>query len=99
VYPTPKAVALAEANNTPMPSMPAELAENTTKPAATLADPPVVALRQVSWKAQKPTEEEVEMAEVFVVPEVRRRPLCRPLLVSGRSLVLSACCLLDYSAW
>ena len=35
VYPKPKAVELAKANNTPVPSMPAEFAVNTTKPAAT----------------------------------------------------------------
>jgi hypothetical protein len=41
VYPKPKAVALAKANNAPVPSMPAPL------------------------KAQKPSEQEVEIAEVF----------------------------------
>src|SRR5882672_10104769 len=65
VYPKQKAVALAKANNTPVPSMPAELAANTTKPAATVKEPHVVAMRQASLKAQKPTEEEVEIAEVF----------------------------------
>src|SRR5439155_6806100 len=39
VYPKPKAVALAKANNTPVPSMPAELAANTTKPATTVQEP------------------------------------------------------------
>src|ERR1700691_2367001 len=68
VYPKPKAVALAKANNTPVPSMPAELAENTTKPATTITEPHVVAMAQAPIKAQKPTEEEVEVAEVFLVP-------------------------------
>ena len=66
VYPKPKAVALAKANNTEVPSMAAELATNTTKPAATLKAPHVVAMSQAPLKAQKPTEEEVEIAEVFV---------------------------------
>jgi hypothetical protein len=66
VYPKNKAVALAKANNTPVASMPAELAANTTKPAATLNEPHVVAMRQAPLKAQTPTEEEVELSEVFV---------------------------------
>ena len=65
VYPKPKAGALAKANNTPVPSMPAELAPNTTKPAATTKEPHVVAMSQARLKAQKPTDEEVEIAEVF----------------------------------
>jgi LPXTG-motif cell wall-anchored protein len=66
VYPKPKAVALAKANNTPVPSMPAELAVNTTKPAATLNEPPVMAMKVASLKAQTPTEGEVEIGEVFL---------------------------------
>src|SRR5580698_2086789 len=69
VYPKPKAVALAKANNTPVPSMPAELAVNTTKPAPTLAEPHVVAMRQAPLKAQKPNAEEVEIAEVFIAQD------------------------------
>src|SRR5580658_115483 len=65
VYPKPKAVALAKANNAPVPSMPAELASNTTMPAKTMQEPQVVAMKQTPLKAQKPTEEEVEIAEVF----------------------------------
>jgi hypothetical protein len=48
-------------------SMPAELAENTTRPAPTLAEPHVQAMREAPLKAQQPTEEEVEIAEVFLV--------------------------------
>jgi hypothetical protein len=66
VYPKERAVALAKANNTPVPSMPAELATNTTKPAATLNEPHVMAMKQAALKAQKPTEEEVDISEVFV---------------------------------
>ena len=66
VYPKPKAVALAKANNTPVPSMPAELTANTTQPAASMKEPQVVAMSQAPLKAQKPNEEEVEISEVFV---------------------------------
>src|SRR5580658_247515 len=63
VYPKPKAVALAKANNAPVPSMLAELAPNTTAPAQTVQEPQVVALKTTPIKAQQPTEEEVEIAE------------------------------------
>jgi hypothetical protein len=65
VYPKSKAVRLAKSSNTPVPSMPAELAANTTKPSATVKEPHVVAMRQAPLKAQKPTGEEVEISEVF----------------------------------
>src|ERR1700733_12412268 len=66
VYPKPKAVALAKANNTPVPSMPAELAVNTTKPAATVNEPHITAMKVAPLKAQMPTEEELEIGKVFV---------------------------------
>ncbi len=68
VYPKVKAVALAKANNTPVASMPDELAANITKPATTMKEPHVMAMRQAPLKAQKPTQEEVEIAEVFMAP-------------------------------
>jgi hypothetical protein len=67
VYPKPKAVALAKANNAPVPSMPAELAPNTTMPATTMQEPHIVAMQSTPLKAQKPTEQEVEIAEVFAL--------------------------------
>jgi hypothetical protein len=70
VYPKPKAVALAKANNAPVPSMPAELAPSTTMPATTMQAPEVAAMKSAPLKAQKPTEEEVELAEVFAVQAV-----------------------------
>ena len=82
VYPKPKAVALAKANNTPVPSMPAELEPNTTKPTATMAEPHIVALRQAPLKAQTPTEVEVETAEVFVAPEEAPPPATLPATAS-----------------
>ena len=66
VYPKPKALALAKVNKAPVPSMPAELEPNTTMPAKTMHEPHVVAMKTAPLKAQKPTEEEVEIAEVFV---------------------------------
>ncbi len=68
VYPKAKALQLAKANNTPVPSMPDELTANTTKPAATMKVQSVMAMKQAPLKAQKPNEEEVEIAEVFVAP-------------------------------
>jgi hypothetical protein len=67
VYPKPKAVALAKANNAPVPSMPAELAPNTTMPATTMKEPQVVAMKQTPLKAQQPTDNEVEIAQVFAL--------------------------------
>jgi hypothetical protein len=60
--------ALAKANNQPVASMPTELAANTTMPAATVQEPHVVAMKQAPLKAQQPTEQEVEVAEVFLPP-------------------------------
>ncbi|MGD1094550.1 MAG: hypothetical protein ABSB35_21475 [Bryobacteraceae bacterium] len=67
VYPKPKATVLAKANQAPVPSMPAELAENTTMPAQTVQEPHVVAMKTAPLKAQTPAEEEVEIAEVFAL--------------------------------
>jgi len=67
VYPKSKATALAKANKQPVPSMPNELAANTTQPTASTAEPHVVAMKEAPLKAQQPTEEEVEIAEVFLV--------------------------------
>src|SRR5580692_4946700 len=69
VYPKPKAVTLAKANQTPVPSMPVELAPNTTMPATTMQEPHVMAMQTAPLKAQKPTEDEVEIAEVFALPD------------------------------
>jgi hypothetical protein len=68
VYPKVKALALAKANNVPVPSMPQEMAQNTTQPASTAKAPSVTAMQQAPLKAQKPDQQEVELAEVFVAP-------------------------------
>jgi hypothetical protein len=68
VYPKVKAVQLAKANNMPVASMPNELGANTTKPTKSMNEPQVMAMKQAPLKAQKPTEEEVEIAEAFTAP-------------------------------
>lgn len=68
VYPKAKAVDLAKANKQPVPSMSNEMAANITKPAPTKTAPAVVAMKQAPLRAQKPTEEEVGVAEVFTPP-------------------------------
>jgi len=87
VYPKAKAVELAKANNTPVASMPNELAPNITKPAPTMQEPHVVALRQTPLKAQQPTEVEVEIAQVFV-PDAPSAPLPDKLPATASSLPL-----------
>jgi len=87
VYPKPKATALAKANNTPVPSMAAEFAANTIKPAATVKAPHIVAMSQAPLKAQKPTEEEVEIAEVFAVSDGAPLPPTLPTTASPLPLI------------
>jgi len=87
VYPKPKATALAKANNTPVPSMPAEFAVNTIEPAATVKAPHIVAMSQAPLKAQKPTEEEVEIAEVFAVSAEAPLPPTLPTTASPLPLI------------
>jgi hypothetical protein len=108
VYPKPKAVALAKANKTPVASMPAELAQNTTMPTQTVEEPQVVAMKTAPLKAQKPTEEEVELVEVFAAaeaaPEVDQElPAKLPATASNLPLVamigiLSLCAALGLRA-
>jgi hypothetical protein len=68
VYPKKEALALAEANNAPVPSMPTELAATTTKPMVTIEGPEIAALMIVPLKAEKPTGEEVELAQITEAP-------------------------------
>jgi hypothetical protein len=67
VYPKGKAVALAKANNTPVPAMPAELTPDTTIPAVDIDGPEVEALEKAPVMAEKPTGEEVGVAQVFLI--------------------------------
>jgi hypothetical protein len=65
VYPKAKAVELAKANNAPVPSMPDDVAAT---PAA---------MKQAPLKAQQPSGEEVEIAEVFETPPATAQPPAR----------------------
>jgi hypothetical protein len=74
VYPKVKAVELAKANHEPVPSMPTEMAANTTKPTTSMQEPHVVALKKAPLKAEQPTGEEVEVGEVFAPPPPAAKP-------------------------
>jgi hypothetical protein len=69
VYPNPEALALARANDTPVPLMPAELTADTSNTSATLDGPEVKALEAAPLKAEKPNGEEAEVADVFAVSD------------------------------
>ena len=58
VYPRDRARELAKVSNEPVPSMPAELAADITKPA-------IRELERAQLKVEEPTGKEVEVAEVF----------------------------------
>ena len=88
VYPKPRAVALAESNNAPVPSMPAELANNTTTPVETLTEPHVEAMRQAPLTAQTPVEGEVEIAQAFVPLDTPTAPPPAELPTTGSDLPL-----------
>ncbi len=65
VYPKAKAAELAKANQQTVPSMPNELAANTTKPTESMNTPQVMAMKQAPLKAEQPSGEEVEIAQAF----------------------------------
>jgi len=71
VYPKSKAIELAKANNTPVPSMPTELTEDMTKPDVAMDGPEVVAMDEAPLKAEEPGGEEVELAEAFQVADTQ----------------------------
>jgi len=88
VYPKAKAVQLAKANNSPVPSMPDQLAINTTEPATTMQEPHVVELKRAPLKAQLPADEEVEIAQVFVAQAAPPASLPERLPTTASSLPL-----------
>ncbi len=89
VYPKAEALALAKANNTPVPAMPTELASNTTKPAVTMQSPEIMALLVVPLREEKPTGEEVELAQA-VEPAAPPAELPKELPETASSLPLVA---------
>jgi len=73
VYPRNRARELAKVSNEPVPSMPAELASDITKPA-------VQELEKAPLKVEEPAGKEVEVAEVFditprAIPHLSRMEL------------------------
>ena len=73
VYPKPRAVQLAKVVKQPVPSMPANLEANTKMPAKSAKEAPVMALKKAPVKAEQPTGEEVEIAEVVHNPAATPR--------------------------
>ena len=65
VYPKVRAMQLAKQTNQPVPSMPSEMAANTTKPIKKMTEPPVMAMKQAPLAVQKPSGEEGQIAEAF----------------------------------
>jgi len=74
VYPKVKALELAKVNNQPVPSMPNELAANTTKPTTSMNQPHVMAMKNAPLKAEQPSQEEVEIASAFPPPPASAAP-------------------------
>ncbi len=58
VYPKERAVQLAKQSNQPVPSMPSEMAANTTKPVKKMTEPSVMAMKKAPLKVQNPIGEE-----------------------------------------
>jgi hypothetical protein len=73
VYPKRRAVELAKITNLPILAMPTELESEITKPAKSVDDEPVVALKQAPLTAVKPTGEEVEIAQVITPPPAQQK--------------------------
>jgi hypothetical protein len=66
VYPKNRAVELAKQANQPVPSAPTETASNMNQPVQS-SDQNVKAMEDSSLKAEEPSGQEVEVAEVFIV--------------------------------
>src|SRR5438874_8761453 len=71
VYPKKKALELAKIANLPVLYIPDEVAPNIVAPVKTATEPPVVALKEATVMAVKPTGEVVAVAEVVVPPPVQ----------------------------
>jgi hypothetical protein len=71
VYPKRRAVELAKVTSLPVLAMPSELESEIAKPAKSVSDEPVVALKEAPLTAVKPTGEEVEIAQVVTPPPVQ----------------------------
>jgi len=71
VYPKKRAVELAKITNQPVLYIPDEAAPNIVAPVKTASEPPRIALREVPFKAVRPTGEDVAVTEVVVPPPVQ----------------------------
>ena len=80
VYPKTRAVWLAKQTKKPVPSMPSELASNITKPAKSVNEPPIMALKRAPIKAVHPTGEAVAITEITVWGPVQARPEASPVV-------------------
>ncbi len=67
VYPKNRAVELAKESNQPVPSQPQQTASNINRPAQSASDQSVKDMEASSLKAEQPSGQEVEVAEVFIV--------------------------------
>ena len=83
VYPKTRAIELAKITHQPVLAMPAELAPNLTKPAKSVDEPPVVALKEAPVTAVKPTGDEVAITEVIELPPMQTASALKPE-VAGR---------------
>jgi len=91
VYPEQEAIALAQANNTPVPSMPEDLAANTTEPIITMHERAFMAMIIAPLKAEEPNGEEVELAQAFATsaPSAALPATATPLPLVGLIGLLS----------
>ncbi|MFZ3333438.1 MAG: LPXTG cell wall anchor domain-containing protein [Candidatus Acidiferrales bacterium] len=67
VYPKDRAVQIAQQANQPVPSQPEQTASNINQPAQSASDQNVKNMEASSLKAEQPSGQEVEVAEVFIV--------------------------------
>ena len=90
VYPKDKARILARWNHTPVPAMPAELTLDTTMPDIQLNSPPVMQLTIAHLFAERPSGQEVELADDFATEEAGAVPDELPSTGSALPLIALA---------
>ena len=78
VYPKVKAMELANASNGPVPSMPDELAGNTTQATNNMNEPHVMAMKNAQLRAQKPGRQEVQVSEAYPPQQPAQTPSAAP---------------------
>jgi hypothetical protein len=80
VYPKTRAVELAKLTDKPVPSMPSELRSNITRPAKSVNESPIMALKKTPLKAVKPTGQAIATTEITVWGPVQARPEASPVV-------------------